>query len=77
MHHPGAIYPTNDGTEIQDWRLCGAVGIGGNDPVCPACIAAWQAVEALGVVSLHDGLEAAHNHIQDIWGKIIGLPRVF
>ena len=30
-----------------------------------------KAVEALGVVSLHDGLEAAHNHIQDIRGKII------
>ena len=72
VHHLGAIYLTKDGTEIQHWTLCGAAGIVGDDPGCPACIAApGKAVEALGVVSLHDGLEAAHNHIQDIRGKII------
>ena len=71
VHHLGAIYPTKDGTAIQHWTLCGAAGIVGDDPGCPACIAAWQAVETLGAVSLHDGLEAAHNHIQDIRDKII------
>ena len=71
VHHLGAIYPTKDGTEIQHWTLCGAAGIVGDDPGCPACIAVSQAVEAFGVVSLYDGLEAVHNHIQDIRETII------
>ena len=58
----------NEGSrERQQRRLESSVTI----PVCPACIAAWQAVEAFGVVSLHDGLEAVHNHIQDIRETII------
>ena len=71
LHHLGAIYPSRDGSEIRHWTLCGTAGIVGDDPDCPHCVAAWHAVEALGGVSLYDGLEALHNHIQDIREEII------